>query len=1245
MNRFFYNLRKVIAVVVLLSLTTISVWAANSKTTVDQVSSNVTLADDVDYIVSSSTPFTDAGVVNFTNTEHAVLILEGVRPSVVISKWLGHIQINGEKAVENSNCMVRMYNLGAIVFPYKGGDKFKALTVYSEPNFEGSSSNDLGLEHSGGYMNTLTTKQLNNKIRSFKLKRGYMVTFSLRAGGRGYSRCFIAADKDIEMASLPALMDNSISSYRVFKWYDAGKRQLGNQVDATAMKALNVQSSYDWGTGNATMLPDFEWVPNHIYEDYPSSSSIGKCTWSPHTKNNNEPRNSSDDHPQDLATILNNWENMMRTGLRLCSPASWDGSDLWNATGFLADFLDSIDARGWRCDIIDLHCYWAEGSFGNMHYWSDKYKRPIWISEWCWGASWNNNGAFANGVTENQVRDALQRICTNLNNWDYVERYYYWNGERDPSRLYKNGSLTPAGEMYSKLNSGLGYNGKYDFVPTTPRQYAPTNLDITYDKATNTATLKFHEYNGEMNKAIYLERSVQSSGNTNFEVIDTLDIQENEADYTCQDPNAASGYRYRIQIVDGKEKKQYSNIVMAVSDNMEAGDPYTVGDEVMFMGGNVFANGDFALGTYGWVSGTGDPIDAPYFQAVPVGGKDNDAYLQCYGHGDQNSAASLITAFNATPSVYYYFSGSSANTNLYTRLEQTNPGKSGSYIVASMRNENAAWKTILKVFNTGDKYEQLTMVVRSAQAKAQVGQLMLARLFATQDSAFADGLEKIRLRAEAFKSYNTQYPFLNEDLSAQLALITEANRESLAEAKIMVENAIKAYDVMKTSAPYVAYVEKLVALNLHGKEKLSKLLSDFQNVKTVDAVFAVGAELTETVDEYLPLTTLTGKIKQPKFASATGWTTKCGTFTDGDQTTKKVDNVTFWNAWWSGIPATDLTKTMAVKQDISGLDHGLYSLECKASTEHFCLSDQHGFIAADVNQENSPVLTADYMDLPTVAKADRWQVLLTAPVYVGDNGSLTVGFESSKQGAQDNMWHELGNTSSQGDLREGWWGATDFSLKFTPLYKATVEPNQWGTICLPYAVRPCEGMEFYKIVAINDTYTQLCLEKIDESQAGVPCLYRSEKADAMFLEYGKAMSYTIDGMCNLRGFLKVSNAKAPLNHYVLVNGAWEKVTDNENRPVLQDYSAVIRPLNDAASVPLHVTDHWTGVTMPIHGITEAEIQHNTLGISNPTVATVALPDGFYTLDGRMTIGMDQQNLRPGLYIKVVDGRAFKTVVK
>ena len=92
--------------------------AANEKTTVEQVTNSVQLTTDVDYTVTSATPFTTTGSVNIVNTEHAVLILSSIKPSKVLSNWMDYIYINGEKAVDGENCQVKMYNRGAIIFPY-----------------------------------------------------------------------------------------------------------------------------------------------------------------------------------------------------------------------------------------------------------------------------------------------------------------------------------------------------------------------------------------------------------------------------------------------------------------------------------------------------------------------------------------------------------------------------------------------------------------------------------------------------------------------------------------------------------------------------------------------------------------------------------------------------------------------------------------------------------------------------------------------------------------------------------------------------------------------------------------------------------------------------------------------------------------------------------------------------------------------------------------------------------------------
>ena len=524
--------------------------------TVKQVSGTIDITDGVDYIISNATPFADDNsLVNIVNTDKAVVILEAVKPSEALKLLKKHVRINGAEAKNNINCQVKIYNRGCIILPYIHKN---ILTLYSEPNFEGTAVSSFGLEDAGGFMNTLTDAKLNNQVQSFKLKRGYMVTFSTLANGRGYSRCFIAAKKDLEIAKLPTVLNKRITSYRVFKWYDTGKQQLAAASgDNAACSALNVTSTYGWNEGTS-MAPDVECVPHHIYEDWPSPATCGKSTNSPHMKTNNEPLNKSDDHPQDLKTILDNWENLMATGMRLCSPSSWDGSDYWSGTGFLKEFFDSIDARGWRCDIIDLHGYWAEGSFSkNIPNWLKAVKRPVWVSEWCWGASWGQDtaskGAFADGVKQEDVKNALQRICSTMNSLPYVERYYYWNGERDISKLYLNGKLTPAGEYYATIKTTLGYNDRYEFIPTTPRQYDPSNFKVTISNGK--ATIKWNDKNGEYNQLMEVQRRTRENGWTTLAVIDQ---QEKAASYTYEDNVTEAGFVYRIHILDVNGKHRYT---------------------------------------------------------------------------------------------------------------------------------------------------------------------------------------------------------------------------------------------------------------------------------------------------------------------------------------------------------------------------------------------------------------------------------------------------------------------------------------------------------------------------------------------------------------------------------------------------------------------------------------------------------------------------------------------------------------
>lgn len=527
--------------------------ADNTVKTVAQVADVVTLSDDVDYHITSDTPFTATGKVNITNTDHAVLVLDKLKPSLALNQ-LGFVTINGEPAKNGVNCQVKIYNRGAIIMPY--ASDIKPLTVYSEKDFGGEAVNSFGLEDDGGFMNTLSDAKLNNRIQSFKLKRGYMVTFALGKKGKGYSRCFIADKADLEM-NLPTLMAGRVSSYRIFKWNDCSKAGLASDTNSEHNAAVNSQSCYNWAEG-VNMGIDRECVANHIYEDWPSAATCGKTPYSPMMKTNNEPGNSADDHPQSVATVLANWENLMATGKRLCSPSSHDGSIAW-----LREFIDSVDARGWRCDIMDLHCYWPEGSFNNLGSWYTNYgNRPIWISEWVWGASWNKNGVFTSGwddskrVSENAV--VVKRILDKLNSWGYIERYFYWNGEQWYSRIYNNGALTPTGEYYATMETGVGYNSSYNkYVPKAPKMGNPTGLTGAFTSSKRTYKLTWEEPNGELNTSMEVQRKLNSGA---WKTIGTVALQDTKASYSYVDTLSEGGkYLYRIRTVDYQNREHLSN--------------------------------------------------------------------------------------------------------------------------------------------------------------------------------------------------------------------------------------------------------------------------------------------------------------------------------------------------------------------------------------------------------------------------------------------------------------------------------------------------------------------------------------------------------------------------------------------------------------------------------------------------------------------------------------------------------------
>lgn len=596
--------------------------------TVGQVTTAVSLDGAMEYHVTDTVPFTNTGSIDIVGIDHSVVFFDNLRPSEM-KNLLSFVKINGKTAVSESNCQLRLYDHGTVLYPYGKESKevggFHPLTVYTEQYCQGVSCDQFGTENTNGFMNSLTDKTLNNRIRSFRLKRGYMVTFAVGVEGYGYQRCFIADDQDLVINTLPAIMDGRISSYRIFRWDNVGKNGVANILDTNNLKKLNSTWTYAWGTGKS-LGSDYECVPhmNNLWSA--STYSLGVNDQSPYLKTDNEPANGVDPYPASVAQVLERWPELMRTGRRLLSPTSWDGNSGWHQ-----EFFDNIDARGWRCDVLDLHCYWTEGSFNNIKgSWADKYHRPVWITEFIWGASWSGGtGIFAvattnaergnpSAATLDANKQVLARIWTNLNNWDYVERYAYWNDEWPCSKILWGSNLTPAGDYYSKMKTGPSYSGTYNFVPTEWRCAAATGLLATYNAAKKVSVIDWRSYDCDLAESISLQRQ---SGTGAWQTIKEW-IRPDSVFFSYEDSvNEEGTYAYRVV-----EKTWKNTILTSATATMSH---YLVNGSIMAesksnikgwtcernaSNGNTKADsGDTYLEVY---NSTADPIDFNYYQDV-----------------------------------------------------------------------------------------------------------------------------------------------------------------------------------------------------------------------------------------------------------------------------------------------------------------------------------------------------------------------------------------------------------------------------------------------------------------------------------------------------------------------------------------------------------------------------------------------------------------------------------------------------
>jgi autotransporter-associated beta strand protein len=401
------------------------------------------------WVTNSSTPL--SGCTINLNSIDAWLFLPGVKPSVVVSTYLGQVRVSGAMPVADGNVRVVQYGQnGAVVIPQSSS--FQPLAVFTQPQFGGTST-------SYSQWTYYTGSGITN-VSSFKLKRGYQVVLAQSSDGKNWSKCYVAQDGDLEIGVLPATLDEQVQFIYVTPWRWTSKKGIAGNP---GISWLNVLWWYDWNI-DQTSSRDLEYVAIRQNQSWPSLSQNWQSLGINTVLGYNEPDNSTANGGSDLSvsTAISSWGDLLSTGLRGGAPAVTDGGWSW-----ITNFVEEADAAGLRVDFVPLHYYWAwnpadpVGAANQMYNFLlaryQQFRRPLWVTEWNNGANWTDNNPYP-PPTYPQQQACISNMVAMLENTPFVERYALYNWVEDVRSLVtSSNTVTPAGTTYSNFVSNLSY--------------------------------------------------------------------------------------------------------------------------------------------------------------------------------------------------------------------------------------------------------------------------------------------------------------------------------------------------------------------------------------------------------------------------------------------------------------------------------------------------------------------------------------------------------------------------------------------------------------------------------------------------------------------------------------------------------------------------------------------------------------------------------------------------------------------
>ncbi len=612
------------------------------------------------HITAVTNPLTNSIVK--LNSENSWVFFDNIKPSIVIGSLLAYININNQASVLGTNVRIAIYKQGTVVIPQPS--TYQPLEAFTGTNFTGSSQKYSLYT----FYNNLGT--FDNKIKSFKLKRGYMATLATNSDGTGYSRVFIADQADLLVPVIPVL-GGTTSFIRVVNWEWVSKKGWcgsgsGGSTDANK---VNATWFYSWSADQASSST-LEYVPIRQNGGWPGWSEIDGKQQVSHVLGFNEP-----DHTEQsnltVSQALSEWPDMLRTGLRIGSPAVTNNS-------WLYQFIDSCDAYHYRVDYVAYHAYW--GAKPPLNWYNDlkaiheRTGRPLWITEWNNGANWTTetwpdaSKLLTPANAQKQLND-LTNILQVLDTAHFIERYSIYNWVQDCRAMILADTLTPAGKYYASNNSRIAFNRAAEVVPT--KTYADPFLDIMFS-GTSSAVLGSTDPNGEYNQGYRLEKKIDDG--------EFVKIQD----------TTAASVKYS-EMVDSNIKKARFRIRTILPGDVESGNSNEVGYDITE--GKDIQCGKVSFSNVGWNTIF---FKQPY-QTVPViifgSPTNNNSAVYMSNRANQNTEGRF--SFQLAPWAYQGVTALSKEETIpYLILNEGNYDFGGLKATAGKVDVNPAWTQV-----------------------------------------------------------------------------------------------------------------------------------------------------------------------------------------------------------------------------------------------------------------------------------------------------------------------------------------------------------------------------------------------------------------------------------------------------------------------------------------------------------------------------------------------------------------------